>query len=340
MTPSRRRGWRLAAALLLFAGFGQALVQDLDEIRQAGVLRHLGIPYANFITGAGDGLDVELMQGFAAHLGVKYEYVPTDWGRVFGDLNGRNAKRAADGHAELLDEASIKGDLAANGMTILPWRAEIVEFSNPTFPSGVWLMARADSRMSPIQPTGSSKGDVSLVKPAMGFTLRETLGVVLGGGRQGATPPLAGAARETPPSLPTGDTSNLRGRVLVAEDSPPNRLVIERMLERLGLEAVLAEDGAEALEQWQRGGFDLVLMDCEMPGMDGFEATQAIRAREAGGRIPIVALTAHAFEDNRQRCEAAGMDDFLPKPFKADPLREVLGRWLGSAAAAGKINQA
>lgn len=156
----------LLSLILLVLSTG-ALARDLTEIRTSGVLRHLGIPYANFVTGGGDGLDVEMMKAFAAHLGVKYEYVPTTWDRVFGDLNGRHAKRGADGHAELLESAPVKGDLIANGMTMLGWRREIVDFSTPTFPSGVWLMARADSLLEPIKPTGTQEGDIVLVKTNM-----------------------------------------------------------------------------------------------------------------------------------------------------------------------------
>ncbi len=155
----------LVLSLLLFSSWAPG--RDLDEVREAGVLRHLGIPYANFVTGSGDGLDVELMQAFAGHLGVRYQYVPTAWNRVFGDLNGRHAKRGADGHAQLLETTEIKGDLVANGMTILGWRRELVEFSTPTFPSGVWLLARADSILQPIQPTGSVQDDIGLVKTHM-----------------------------------------------------------------------------------------------------------------------------------------------------------------------------
>jgi ABC-type amino acid transport substrate-binding protein len=144
-----------------------ALARDLPEIRAAGVLRHLGIPYANFVTGGGDGLDVEMVKAFAAHLGVRYEYVPTTWAHVFGDLNGRNAKRGADGQAELLESTPVKGDLIANGLTILDWRRALVDFSTPTFPSGVWLMARADSLLEPIKPTGTDEGDIGLVKTNM-----------------------------------------------------------------------------------------------------------------------------------------------------------------------------
>jgi hypothetical protein len=143
-----------------------ASAQDVTEVREAGVLRHLGIPYANFITGLGDGLDVELVRGFARHLGLEYRFVETDWTRVFGDLTGRHARQTGMG-AERLEETPIRGDLAANGMTVLPWREEVVRFSDPTFPSGVWLVARADSGLKPIEPTGDIHRDIARVKAAM-----------------------------------------------------------------------------------------------------------------------------------------------------------------------------
>ena len=137
--------------------------RDLPEILEAGTLRHLGIPYANFVTGSGDGLDIELMQMFAKRLGVRYKYVRSDWNRVFGDLTGRHARSLGAG-VEWLDETEIRGDLIANGLTILPWREQIVEFSEPTFPSGVWLIARADSDMTPILPSGDLERDIIQVK--------------------------------------------------------------------------------------------------------------------------------------------------------------------------------
>lgn len=140
--------------------------RDLPEVLDAGVLRHLGIPYANFVTGSGDGLDVELMKGFAAHLGVEYRFVESDWTRVFGDLTGRHARRGENG-AELLDTAPIIGDVIANGMTELPWRKDVVNFSNPTFPSSVWLIARAESGLMPIKPSGSLEADIAAVKDSL-----------------------------------------------------------------------------------------------------------------------------------------------------------------------------
>ncbi|MGD2119870.1 MAG: transporter substrate-binding domain-containing protein [Chromatiales bacterium] len=156
----------LSALFLLLCIFPSANAHDLSEVLAAGELRHLGIPYANFVTGSGDGLDVEVMQGFARYLRVDYKYVETDWSRVFGDLNGRHARRGEQG-AELLDTAPIRGDVIANGMTILPWREDVVSFSEPTFPSGVWLIARAESVLSPIKPSGSINGDIRQVKDSM-----------------------------------------------------------------------------------------------------------------------------------------------------------------------------
>ena len=153
----------LGVAVCSLAAFGG----DLPEVRSAGVLRHLGIPYANFVTGSGDGMDVELIKGFARHLGVRYEYVKTDWGPVVQDLLGREVSMV-DGRAVLGADRPVKGDLVANGFTILSWREEIVSFSHPTFPSQIWLIARADSAVRPINPSRDAvKQDIARVREKM-----------------------------------------------------------------------------------------------------------------------------------------------------------------------------
>ncbi len=139
---------------------------DLKEIKASGELRHLGIPYANFVTGLGDGLDVELIKGFAKHLGVKYVYVPSNWDDIYGELTGQNVAYK-DSKIILTDKKTIKGDLIANGLTILPWRAEVVQFSTPTFPSSVWLIAKSTSAIEPIEPTTSLNDDIKSVKSLM-----------------------------------------------------------------------------------------------------------------------------------------------------------------------------
>ncbi|MCX8087008.1 MAG: response regulator, partial [Rhodocyclaceae bacterium] len=116
-------------------------------------------------------------------------------------------------------------------------------------------------------------------------------------------------------------------RVLLAEDEPINREVISELLAESGLLVDVAENGAEAVERHQHRRYDLILMGVQMPVMDGLEATRQIRASPKGG-LPIIALTANAFVEDRQRCFAAGMSDFLPKPVDPDRLYETLANWL------------
>jgi ABC-type amino acid transport substrate-binding protein len=137
--------------------------RDLQDIKNDGVIRHLGIPYANFVTGSDDGMDVELIKGFAKQIGVRYEYVKTDWGTVVEDLVGKKISMS-NGRAVLGEDIPVKGDLVANGFTILPWRKEILEFSDPTFPSQIWLIARADSSVRPIKPSKDVKKDIDVVR--------------------------------------------------------------------------------------------------------------------------------------------------------------------------------
>jgi ABC-type amino acid transport substrate-binding protein len=152
---------------LVFIISGSAFADDLEDIRQRGVLRHLGIPYANFVNSAPDGLDgldVELMQRFADHLGVAYEWVETSWPTVFGDLTGQMVQSEDDGSVLVTGHTEVRGDIISNGLTILPWRKEVVDFSVPTFPTGVWLIARVDSQIKPIKPSGDIHTDIDQVK--------------------------------------------------------------------------------------------------------------------------------------------------------------------------------
>lgn len=102
------------------------------------------------------------------------------------------------------------------------------------------------------------------------------------------------------------------------------------MIERVGLECVVVSDGLTALTEIERGKCDLVFMDCQLPGIDGFETTRRARAFLAGRPLPIVALTANARPEDRAACLAAGMDDFLSKPIRSHELRECLHRWISA----------
>jgi len=121
------------------------------------------------------------------------------------------------------------------------------------------------------------------------------------------------------------------GRVLLVEDNSINRLICKELLERLGVQFEMAEDGVEALEKLGAAQFDLVLIDCLMLRLDGFAATLQWREREriAGrARIPIVAVSANATEEDRERCIASGMDDFLAKPIQLKILAAMIARYL------------
>lgn len=120
-----------------------------------------------------------------------------------------------------------------------------------------------------------------------------------------------------------------RGRVLVVEDDPVSLRALLALLGGLGYQAEPASSGMEAVEACERSPFDLVLMDCDLPGMDGFKATAWIRQREGDSRhTPIIAVTASLGLDERERCLAAGMDEFLAKPVREDALGDTLDRWL------------
>ncbi len=146
----------------------------------------------------------------------------------------------------------------------------------------------------------------------------------------GTTPP----AKEGVPQEPPGETARaaLGASVLLVEDNPVNQTVARSMLELLGCRTTIASDGREAVDAAAAGSFDLILMDCQMPVMDGYEATRAIRAREAV-RTPIVALTADAMPGTSERCLAEGMDGYLSKPFTLQQLRELVERFLQPRSA-------
>lgn len=121
-----------------------------------------------------------------------------------------------------------------------------------------------------------------------------------------------------------------QGKILVAEDHPVNRRLIEIYLENFGLKSHIVESGKEILDALILDSYDLILMDCQMPEMDGFTATRKIRSAESesGEHIPIVATTAHAMAGDKERCLRSGMDDYLSKPIEPDTLREILKKWI------------
>ncbi len=165
--------------------------------------------------------------------------------------------------------------------------------------------------------------DAYLVKPVRPSRLFNTLTSLL-------TPPLTEATLPTPETTeasPSPTTQTVR--ILMAEDNIVNQKVALRQLHNLGYAADVVSNGAEAVVAWETVGYDLILMDCQMPEMDGFEATRQIRQREltTATHIPIIALTANAMPEDRQRCFDAGMDDYLSKPVRKQDLANKLEQW-------------
>lgn len=157
----------LGVICLLVVTTGSPGAADLNEIKARGELRHLGVRYANFVTGAGDGFDVELVQGFARHLGVRYTLVYSDFYTIMRDLLGKEISRKG-GEVSLVGSYPVKGDMIATGFTVLPWRQAVLLYSQPTFPSQVLLLARADSSFTPIKGSADLARDIRETKELIG----------------------------------------------------------------------------------------------------------------------------------------------------------------------------
>jgi phosphate/phosphite/phosphonate ABC transporter binding protein len=168
-----------------------------------------------------------------------------------------------------------------------------------------------------------------LAKPVSSEILGQTLSGVLGARREGRQPLFITRHQlEESSRQEIREAYSFQGHVLLAEDNMANQVVAVSMLKKLGLRTTVALDGIQVMTEFARVNYDLILMDCQMPKMDGYEATEKIRKMENNERIPIVALTANVLEGDREKCLAAGMDDFLAKPLKREELVAVLDRWL------------
>ena len=171
------------------------------------------------------------------------------------------------------------------------------------------------------RPARCSAASATIAKPIKRRALFECVCRVLHGTVQSEVP--VRTPEEAVPAPP-----KTRGRILVAEDNPVNQRVARLQVQRLGFEVDVVDNGKAALEALSRQFYSMVLMDCQMPLMDGYEATRELRRRQNGGRhVPVVAMTANAFAADREACLQAGMDDYLSKPVELRALEEVLQRW-------------
>ena len=198
--------------------------------------------------------------------------------------------------------------------------------------TAILLMTSPTQRCDDAIPEGLKLAG-RVTKPILQSRLRTALNVALG--RQNATEE---PCRERGAALPSAAAPRADVRILVAEDIASNREVALAILGKLGYCAETVTNGAEALTAFESGGYDLILMDCEMPEMDGYEATRRLRQQEiAAGkaRVPIIALTAHVTSGDRSQCMSAGMDDYLCKPIDPRKLAVALAKWLPAPPPAG-----
>jgi CheY-like chemotaxis protein len=167
--------------------------------------------------------------------------------------------------------------------------------------------------------------EVYLTRPIERADLRTCLATILGRNQEvGDTQNQRLVTRHS-----VNEDRKSRVRFLLAEDNAVNQKVAMKILNNLGYRGDAVSNGREAVEALRRVPYDFVLMDCQMPEMDGYEATQEIRRQESEAtRVPIIAMTAHAMKGDREKCLAAGMDDYITKPIRPQILAEVIERWL------------
>jgi two-component system sensor histidine kinase/response regulator len=202
--------------------------------------------------------------------------------------------------------------------------------------SGVKLVALSTSVGRSDSGDEAALFDAVLNKPVRESRLDEEIGLLVTDEHP--------ALRPVPRPTPVGAAERWHGAsvdVLVVEDTLVNQMVAVRMLERCGVRARVAENGRSALEELARHSYAAVLMDCQMPELDGYETTQELRRLEQGGpRTPIIAMTANSMRGERERCLAAGMDDYLIKPLRSRTLMEALTRWIVDPATVSSDREA
>lgn len=269
------------------------------------------------------GLSALVVDDNATNLRILSELLGT-WGfAVVGGRDGSEARRLVEAAHGAFSLALV--DVQLPGESGIELAATLRRHSQ--FAAAAVVLLTSSDRPEAKQAATNLPDVHYVVKPVSHGALLETIRAALGSRTS------VGALPDAPAAAPTGAARQLR--ILVAEDNAVNRRLVEHLLERRGHEPVLATNGREALEAFLADRFDLVLMDLQMPEMDGFEVTAAIRAREraCGGRTPIVALTAHATAGDRQRCLDADMDGYVSKPIRPVELFEVIDRVVAAPTA-------
>jgi len=244
---------------------------------------------------------------------------------------------------QMLNEINIRATLAKNGIDALQlmesgqkYDVVLMDYHMPYMDGleTIKLMRNATATISPKQPTvllHSSADDEKIIDACqeLGVSSHLVKPVKLGD-IYNALAHLSGeGTRENGPLIPA-ETRGTNRAILIAEDNPVNMMLVRSILAKIAPDATLiaAENGLEAVEYCRSNTPDLVLMDIQMPHMNGCEATMEIRKLGTEGRMPIVALTAGNVKGEREKCMAAGMDDFVVKPIREQDIADILSRWL------------
>ena len=222
---------------------------------------------------------------------------------------------SASRYARAPQMGQLSADLVLVDADAIAKRSQAAQFFTVTDAPVVVLGAAADFNF----PLPAGRQAVSyLEKPIRRLPLLRAIQVLFEGTAASQNPSTDKSA------LPIGHNAH----VLLAEDNRVNQLVARILLERLGCRVDIVDNGVAACRAFQNQTYDLVFMDCQMPTMSGFEATQRIRNFQTDGRTPIIALTAGVLQEERDRCYECGMDDFIPKPISGKELKRALERWL------------
>jgi CheY-like chemotaxis protein/HPt (histidine-containing phosphotransfer) domain-containing protein len=197
--------------------------------------------------------------------------------------------------------------------------------SDPSIAKARIILLSSTGRQGDSELARKAGIDAYLTKPVRQTQLLNSLMKIMNDGK--VAPPDDSALRPAPQQPPPNE---LQPRILIAEDNAVNQKVAVGLLRKFGYAADVVSDGREAVAASARESYDIILMDCQMPEMDGYEATAEIRRREGENKhTTIIAMTANALEGDREKCLAAGMDDYVRKPVKAEELKAALERWNG-----------